>query len=301
MDGVIKIPANSDYASLPFAIYAQIICMIPEGKVSTQEAILDYCSKRYGKHYVDIEYPATVKPTLKADIGQGIPIAYFTFIAEHPGQQPDKDDLIPYWRIISARGFLTGPSKDSQKAKLEKEGHTVVEGNGSGYTLRLENYKEKLFDLNSIQSLETPPAHKSRTIELQLKANIGDPVFWINSTDPVANPSAQIVFYVSVVEDGIDRIAITRQGVQYFVVDDEDPISAENNAFFTKEECEQYLAEHCSEFNAANIHFGDPVYHDGLVDTIKGAYMMKGEVIIKTANGNLLAWKNKGRSFTLEN
>lgn len=126
MDGGIKIPTNSDYASLPFAIYAQIICMILEGKVSTQEAILDYCSKRYGKHYVDIEYPATVKPTLKADIGQGIPIVHFTFIAEHPGQQPDKNVLIPYWRIISARGFLTSPSKDSQKAKLEKMGTLLL-------------------------------------------------------------------------------------------------------------------------------------------------------------------------------
>lgn len=96
--------------------------------------------------------------------------------------------------------------------------------------------------MNSLQSLETPPVHKSRTIELHLKANIGDPVFWINSTDPVANPSAQILFFVSVVENGLDRIALTCKGVQYYVIDDEDAISSETMHFLPKRSANNTLS-----------------------------------------------------------
>ena len=92
--------------------YDRVMRLVPEGKVITVGAIRDYFARENGADFTD---PITA----------GI----FVSIAAWASFQRDGDET-PYWRTLKAGGELNEKypgGAAAQKAKLEAEGHTVIE------------------------------------------------------------------------------------------------------------------------------------------------------------------------------
>ena len=88
---------------------------------------MECLAKAYGKEDLEIErYPLATKDML--------------------------DEKYPVWRIVSQRGHLQNAcGKETQRAKLEAEGHTIVQPDPEKDAYIVENYKDCLFDFNSLQ------------------------------------------------------------------------------------------------------------------------------------------------------
>ena len=65
---------------------------------------------------------------------------------------------IPYWRIVSEIGVLgggRGGSREAQKDKLIEEGVPVVQRGKLEGSYKVDNYKEYLFDFNTLKAVNT--------------------------------------------------------------------------------------------------------------------------------------------------
>lgn len=111
----------------PYLAVIMLICEIPAGQVATEKALMECLAKAYGKADLEIErYPLATKDML--------------------------DEKYPFWRIVSQRGHLQSAcGKETQKAKLETEGHTIFQPNPDKDAYIVENYKEHLFDFSSLE------------------------------------------------------------------------------------------------------------------------------------------------------
>ena len=112
--------------------YDRVMRLVPEGKVITVGAIRDYFAKENGADFTD---PITA----------GI----FVSIAAWASFQRDGDET-PYWRTLKAGGELNEKypgGAAAQKAKLEAEGHTVVEKGRTNIRYFVKDYEKAEFEL----------------------------------------------------------------------------------------------------------------------------------------------------------
>lgn len=112
--------------------YDRVMRLVPEGKVITVGAIRDYFAKENGADFTD---PITA----------GI----FVSIAAWASFQRDGDET-PYWRTLKAGGELNEKypgGAAAQKAKLEAEGHTVIEKGRTNIRYFVKDYEKAEFEL----------------------------------------------------------------------------------------------------------------------------------------------------------
>jgi alkylated DNA nucleotide flippase Atl1 len=107
---------------------------VPEGMVITIQEIRAILAKRHG-----------------ATIGCPLTTGIFTWIAAHAAEedfQAKKRKATPYWRTLKSGGFLNEKYPGgiaAQKAKLEAEGHSVVQ---RGKRFAVEDYEQFLVTRN---------------------------------------------------------------------------------------------------------------------------------------------------------
>lgn len=150
------IPAAKKAVYLDKQVFATIMCMIPAGKLTTQEAICEMWAKRKGADTCEIK-DGGIMPFDKqmfwtpADIQR---VDFITDLKSYNKSKSNLDDLIPYWRMISLKGTLIDFGryfdKETQKELLEQEGHVIVQPNPNRRIYRVENYKAALFDLSRL-------------------------------------------------------------------------------------------------------------------------------------------------------
>ena len=130
---VVYTPAAKKTAYLDKQTFATIMCMIPAGKLTTQEAICDMWARRKGADFCEIEGGGIMPFDKKlfwtpADVQR---VDFITDLKEYG--KPDEGILIPYWRMISLRGMLIDCGryfdKETQKELLEREGHVIEQPN----------------------------------------------------------------------------------------------------------------------------------------------------------------------------
>lgn len=115
--------------------YDRVMRRIPPGKLTTVGHIRAYFAKRAG-----------------ADFTEPITAGVFVSIAAWASFQRE-DDPTPYWRTLKANGELNpkypGGAED-QKARLEAEGHRVVQRGRTNLRYYVADYEKALFDLESL-------------------------------------------------------------------------------------------------------------------------------------------------------
>ncbi len=148
------IPAAKRTVYLDKQMFATIICMIPAGKLTTQEAICKMWAKRKGADYCEIE-SSGIMPFDKRMFWTPADVQRVDFITEIKDYgKVDTESLIPYWRMISFRGTLIDYGryfdKEAQKTLLEQEGHVIEQPDLNKRLYRVQNYKAALFDLSRL-------------------------------------------------------------------------------------------------------------------------------------------------------
>lgn len=146
-------PATKKPVYLDKQMFATIICMIPAGKLTTEDAICDVWARRKGADYCEIE--GGIMPFDKRMFWRPTDVQRVDFITELKDYgKADTNSLIPYWRMISLRGMLIDYGryfdKETQKMLLEREGHVIEQPDPNKRLYRVQNYKAALFDLNKL-------------------------------------------------------------------------------------------------------------------------------------------------------
>ena len=151
---VVYIPAAKKTAYLDKQTFATIMCMIPAGKLTTQEAVCDMWARRKGADRCEIEGDGIMPFDKKlfwrpADVQR---VDFITDLKEYG--KADRESLIPYWRMIAPNGTLVDfgrfCDKETQRMMLEREGHVIEQPNPNRRLYRVQNYKAALFDLNRL-------------------------------------------------------------------------------------------------------------------------------------------------------
>ena len=100
------IPAAKKTVYLDKQMFATIMCMIPAGKLTTQEAICGMWAKRKGADCCEIKRSG-ITPFDKRLFWMPTDVQRVDFITELKNYgKADTENLIPYWRIISTSGTL---------------------------------------------------------------------------------------------------------------------------------------------------------------------------------------------------
>ncbi len=106
---------------------------IPYGRVITVGKIREYFAELSG-----------------ADFTEPITAGIFVSIAAWASYQRSGDEK-PYWRTLKANGELNSKYPggiESQKEKLEAEGHIVIQKGRKNIKYYVKDYENVLFDLN---------------------------------------------------------------------------------------------------------------------------------------------------------
>ncbi len=117
----------------PPVAYDEIMKTVPYGKVITVSVIREYLAKRKNADFTD---PMTA----------GI----FISIAAWASYQRCENKT-PYWRTLKAHGELNAKYPEgieSQKEKLEAEGHTIIQKGRKNIRYYVKDYETVLFQLN---------------------------------------------------------------------------------------------------------------------------------------------------------
>ena len=112
--------------------YDKVMKRIPYGKVITVGKIREYFAERSG-----------------ADFTEPVTAGIFVSIAAWASHQRP-DDKTPYWRTLKADGELNGTypgGVEAQKAKLEAEGHTIIQKGRKNIRYYVKDYGDFLFEL----------------------------------------------------------------------------------------------------------------------------------------------------------
>lgn len=112
--------------------YDRVMRQIPYGKVITVGKIRAYFAK-----------------SNQADFTDPITAGIFVSIAAWASHQRAEDET-PYWRTLKANGELNPKYPGgvlAQKAKLEAEGHTVIQKGRTNIRYYVEDYEKSLFEL----------------------------------------------------------------------------------------------------------------------------------------------------------
>ena len=113
--------------------YDRIMKRVPYGKVITVGEIRDYFAKQNG-----------------ADFTEPISAGIFVSIAAWASYQRSEDET-PYWRTLKANGELNAKYPggiETQKAKLEAEGHTIIQRGRKNISYYVKDYEKAMFELN---------------------------------------------------------------------------------------------------------------------------------------------------------
>lgn len=116
----------------PPAYYDRIMRRVPYGKVLTVGKLRDYLAGQAGADFTD---PITA----------GI----FVSIAAWASHQRTQDK-IPYWRTLKAGGELNPKypgGVEAQRARLEAEGHTILQKGRTNLKYYVKDYEAVLFAL----------------------------------------------------------------------------------------------------------------------------------------------------------
>ena len=148
------IPATKKTVYLDKQMFATIMCMIPAGKLTTQEAVCEMWAKRKGADYCEIE-SSGIMPFDKRIFWTPTDVQRVDFFTDLKSYGSDNTEtLIPYWRLIDPNGTLVDfgriCDKETQKIMLEREGHVIVQPNPNRRLYRVQDCKAALFDLNKL-------------------------------------------------------------------------------------------------------------------------------------------------------
>lgn len=113
--------------------YDAVMKKIPYGKVITVGKIREYFAEKSG-----------------ADFTEPITAGIFVSIAAWASYQRNGEDETPYWRTLKANGELNAKYPggiEAQKAKLESEGHVIVQRGRKNIRYYVKDYETVLFDL----------------------------------------------------------------------------------------------------------------------------------------------------------
>lgn len=116
----------------PPIAYNEIMKTVPYGKVTTVGEIRKYIAKNNNADFTD---PMTA----------GI----FISIAAWASHQRTEDKT-PYWRTLKANGELNSKYPggiEAQRARLEAEGHTIIQKGRKNIKYYVKEYENVLFDL----------------------------------------------------------------------------------------------------------------------------------------------------------
>lgn len=128
---VVHIPPHPTKL-IPMQEYIELLCKVPEGKITRPTDIENYLEKKYNAPHVQVEFAINFANPL----WEGIPV----------------------WREVSTRGMLqdtTHCSRDRQAELLRKEGHAIVPCGSYQRSLKVNNYKNFLFDFDGLSEEET--------------------------------------------------------------------------------------------------------------------------------------------------
>lgn len=113
---------------IPFAEYMDLMRKVPRGKVVTAKTVETYFKKKYNVEVVVIETQGRLREELNMSF--------------------------PFWRELSTNGQLYATtrlhSRDQQQQLLEEDGLTVVPCGANMVSLKVENYKSLLFNLDAL-------------------------------------------------------------------------------------------------------------------------------------------------------
>ena len=105
--------------------YLNLLCMVPAGKVTRAVDIEAHLAKLHGVDRVTVDQSLI-------------------------GYRPD----VPFWRELSTRGMLQDDPfhcpKAQQQKKLEEEGLTIVPCGAYNKSLKVDNYRDHLFDFDTL-------------------------------------------------------------------------------------------------------------------------------------------------------
>ena len=130
---------NKMYSAPPLA-YDRVMKRVPYGRVTTVGEIREYFAKQSG-----------------ADFTEPITAGIFVSIAAWASHQRSGDET-PYWRTLKANGELNEKYPggiESQKEKLEAEGHTIISKGRKNIRYYVKDYEMALYDLEREVSSST--------------------------------------------------------------------------------------------------------------------------------------------------
>ena len=126
-----KYGGNKMYFAPPLD-YDRVMKRVPYGRVTTVGEIREYFAKQSG-----------------ADFTEPITAGIFVSIAAWASHQRSGDET-PYWRTLKANGELNEKYPggiESQKEKLEAEGHTIIAKGRKNIRYYVKDYESVLYDL----------------------------------------------------------------------------------------------------------------------------------------------------------
>ena len=129
-----KYGGNKMYFAPPLD-YDRVMKRVPYGRVTTVGEIREYFAKQSG-----------------ADFTEPITAGIFVSIAAWASHQRSGDET-PYWRTLKANGELNEKYPggiESQKEKLEAEGHTILSKGRKNIRYYVQDYEKVLFALGSL-------------------------------------------------------------------------------------------------------------------------------------------------------
>lgn len=142
---IAKYGGNRMYFAPPIG-YDRIMKQVPFGKVITVGCIRDYFAK-----------------CNDADFTEPITAGIFVSIAAWASYQRAEDET-PYWRTLKANGELNSKYPggiEAQKAKLEAEGHTVIQRGRKKIAYYVKDYAQFLYSPGTQDRHEQPTANSS--------------------------------------------------------------------------------------------------------------------------------------------
>ena len=127
MKRISELLERSRFDNISFQEYKDLLMKIPRGRLVTDKMVEEYFKKKKNLEVVRINHYNVLEYINKS---------------------------YPFWRVVSETGVLTRTTKfysrEAQKAKLEEEGFEIYACGANGASLRVKNFKEYLFDLNTV-------------------------------------------------------------------------------------------------------------------------------------------------------
>ena len=142
---------SKESVRVPYAVYINLLRVVPKGRLTRYVDIENYVRKQLNVE--NIEFISNALETRKI------------FECYAQGE-------IPFWRVVSERGFLTDTlncSRDRQEKLLDEERFTITECGTANRSLRVENYKEYLFDFESELTVDYASLQELRRLKNRAK------------------------------------------------------------------------------------------------------------------------------------